>query len=266
MSKKKKSALICAAVILLIAVTAGILIYHNNAARVQKPFYGMLPADIKSVSVYSADGKNILYNCPENEVSHLLSMLTNMEISGKGTDDYKNYIDDNFKMFKIVFADGTVTDLTAVSNSIILNEKAYRADAELLSKICDYYDGIFSYVTPFWDLTENDVKEISFYSLNNDTETVIYTLDSSEISDMVNLLKEITIYGEDKYVYVGGGYTLFKLKKTDGTVLTIDISTFCITVNGQQYKIDYDDGAVKELVKLFNEYNAKYYVPVNAEK
>lgn len=246
------------------AVITGVLIY-NNTARVQKPFYGMLPADIKSVSAYSADGKNTLYNLSKDDIEYFLSLLTNMEFSGKGTDDYKNYIDESFKMFKIVFADGAVTDLTTASNSVILNEKAYKADSEMLEKIRNYYDDIYRNTTLFWDLTEDDVKQISFCSLNNDTQTVIYTLDKSEISRMVNLLKGITIHGEDNTLYSGFGYTAFKIEKTDGTVLTLNISTYCITVNGQQYKVDESDAEVKELVNLYNEYNAKYYKPVNTE-
>lgn len=259
-SNKQKLILIFSVIILIIVLCVGVLIYHN-VSRTEKPFENVVYENIKSVSIYSNDGEFLLYTFEDESYSGLMGMLRKLEIKGQGSEDYKKYINEKFKMFRIEMTDGNVTDITATSQCVILNGKAYKADSELLNELYDYYISCLTWMTPFWNLRTEDIKSISLYSIKGD---ILYTLNSSEQAQMVKMLTGIVFCDLDYRGYDGGFYPQWRLEKTDGTVLNFSTDLY-FEANGQKYEVPENNQSLIELNTFHDEYYKKYFVASNTE-
>lgn len=259
-SKKIKPILIFVAIILSVSIVLGALIYHN-AFYTEKPFENIVYENIKSVSIYSNYGEFLLYTFEGESYSRLMEILRELEIKGQGSKDYKNYIDEKFKMFRVEMTDGNVTDITATSQCAILNGKAYKADSELLNELHDYYLSCLTYMKPFWNLRTEDIKSISLYSINGD---ILYTLNSDEQTRIVEMLTGIEFCDLDYREYNGGFYPQWRLEKIDGTVLNFSTDLY-FEANGQKYEVPENNPSLNGLNAFHNEYYNKYFVALNVE-
>lgn len=115
---------------------------------------------------------------------------------------------------------------------------------------------------PFEDLTVEQVKNISLYSV---TKEIIYTFNDTEKQTIINLLNNIEIGEEDNREYDGGFDSEFRLEKSDGTIIEFGTNANFV-YNGQRYEVPENNISLIELRNLHTEYYKKYYISANANK
>lgn len=116
---------------------------------------------------------------------------------------------------------------------------------------------------PFEDLTAEDVKSISLYSV---TKEIIYTFNKPEQEEIIKLLNGIAVDKEIDPEYIGnGGFDPeFRIEKKDGSIIDFGTSGE-LYVNGHRYKVTENNTPMSKLRNLHSEYYKEYYVPLNAQ-
>lgn len=101
---------------------------------------------------------------------------------------------------------------------------------------------------PFKDLKVEEIASatVELYPPNTKAE-----LDSQEIEDLVGILHEVVIYNKDNsYTEYSGQAVVFKITKTDGTVIEISAYNPFLIIDEVGYKTKYEP--CEQLNKLGN--------------
>lgn len=114
---------------------------------------------------------------------------------------------------------------------------------------------------PFEDLTTEDVKSISLYSIKGE---IIYTFNEEEKAEIVKLLNGIATGKKDNKQYNGGFNRQFRMEKTDGTIIEFGTNAN-FWIEGQRYEVPENNISLVKLRKLHTEYYKEYYVPLNVQ-
>ncbi len=91
---------------------------------------------------------------------------------------------------------------------------------------------------PFKDLRAEEIASVTVELYPPDTKAV---LDSQEIEDLVGILHKVVIYSEDNsYTEYDGQAVVFKITKTDGTMIEINAYNPFLIIDEVGYKTKYE--------------------------
>lgn len=95
----------------------------------------------------------------------------------------------------------------------------------------------FTGLHPFKDLKVGEIASVTVELLPPNTKA---ELNSQEIEDLVRILHKVVIYNEDNsYRDYNGQAVVFKITKTDGTVIEINAYNPFLIIDGVGYKTKY---------------------------
>lgn len=101
---------------------------------------------------------------------------------------------------------------------------------------------------PFIDLKVEDIAGVTVELYPPGTKA---EFNSQEIEDLVGILHKVVIYSEDNsYTEYNGQAVVFKITKTDGTMIEINAYSPFLIINGVGYKTKY--GPCEQLTRLGN--------------
>lgn len=102
---------------------------------------------------------------------------------------------------------------------------------------------------PFENLKKEEIKEVTLELYPPSTKT---TLKESEIEKLVEILQNVVIYNDDNtYGNNNGQMVVYRIMKTDDTVIVIQVSNPFLVIDGTGYRTKYKP--CEELNNLGNE-------------
>lgn len=83
------------------------------------------------------------------------------------------------------------------------------------------------------------LEEISDLTLHMEPPDITFTPEKQDTEKLVQLLNKVIVLEEDSTQYMGQAVTC-TITKTDGSTLTVLLTSPSVTVNGTQFKGDYE--------------------------